>query len=221
MATAELNNLTTESAWEPCADCGAPLASDQRYCLSCGARRGPRPIPRGPLGATTTEVQTIVREDAPAAPPPPRPGSGATFVIGLACLLLALGVGVLIGRGGRDATRAQPAAAPAQVITVQGGAAPAATPTSPSSTTPSSTPGSHKDSSAKRGAKRKAAKSRHSAAATSKATNKALKDLNSGSPAEQKKKADRLPKQVGTGGKPPPIDKSKPAGAGSPSETIG
>lgn len=221
MATAELNKVTPEAAWEPCAECGAPLAADQRYCLSCGARRGPGPAPRAPLGATTTEVRTLVREDAAAAPPSPPQGSGATFVIGLACLLLALGVGVLIGRGGRDATRAQPAAAPAQVITVQGGPPPAATPTSPSSTTPSSTPGSHKDSGAKRGAKHKPAKPKHSAAAASKATNKALKDLNSGSPAEQKKKSDHLPKQVGTGGKPPPIDKSKPAGAGSPSETIG
>ncbi|MGH2854600.1 MAG: hypothetical protein ACRDLF_10490, partial [Solirubrobacteraceae bacterium] len=26
-----------------CAECGSALAADQRYCLSCGARRGPRP----------------------------------------------------------------------------------------------------------------------------------------------------------------------------------
>ncbi len=26
-----------------CAECGSPLCSDQRYCLGCGARRGPRP----------------------------------------------------------------------------------------------------------------------------------------------------------------------------------
>jgi hypothetical protein len=25
-----------------CAECGSPLAGDQRYCLSCGARNGPR-----------------------------------------------------------------------------------------------------------------------------------------------------------------------------------
>jgi hypothetical protein len=27
-----------------CAQCGSALACDQRYCLSCGARRGPRPL---------------------------------------------------------------------------------------------------------------------------------------------------------------------------------
>jgi hypothetical protein len=26
---------------EPCAECGSPLAGDQRYCLACGRRRGP------------------------------------------------------------------------------------------------------------------------------------------------------------------------------------
>ncbi len=28
---------------EACSECGSPLADDQRYCLSCGARQGPRP----------------------------------------------------------------------------------------------------------------------------------------------------------------------------------
>ena len=27
----------------PCAECGAPLATDQAYCVQCGARRGPLP----------------------------------------------------------------------------------------------------------------------------------------------------------------------------------
>jgi hypothetical protein len=31
------------SRTDRCADCGAPFASDQRYCISCGARRGPLP----------------------------------------------------------------------------------------------------------------------------------------------------------------------------------
>ena len=35
---------------EPCANCGALLASDQRYCLSCGERRADTrvPFPRRP-----------------------------------------------------------------------------------------------------------------------------------------------------------------------------
>ena len=27
----------------PCAECHAPLATDQAYCVYCGARRGPLP----------------------------------------------------------------------------------------------------------------------------------------------------------------------------------
>ena len=27
-----------------CADCESALAHDQRYCLNCGARRGPLPV---------------------------------------------------------------------------------------------------------------------------------------------------------------------------------
>ncbi len=30
---------------EPCASCGAPLAADQRYCLSCGTRRAGSRLP--------------------------------------------------------------------------------------------------------------------------------------------------------------------------------
>ena len=28
-----------------CANCGTRLATDQRYCVSCGTRRGPLPAP--------------------------------------------------------------------------------------------------------------------------------------------------------------------------------
>jgi len=49
-----------------CATCGAPVASDQRYCLHCGARLGSR----GPL---LTALLARLRE-APVAPaPPPSP----------------------------------------------------------------------------------------------------------------------------------------------------
>jgi hypothetical protein len=41
-----------------CTSCGAALASDQEYCLACGARRAPdrRPPRRGPLAAALAAV---------------------------------------------------------------------------------------------------------------------------------------------------------------------
>src|SRR5688572_22427982 len=73
----------------PCANCGAPLAPDQRYCLSCGARRGD---PRVPAEAATVE--------AVAAEPAARPAdvSPLAAVIGIALLGGMLLIGVLIGR---------------------------------------------------------------------------------------------------------------------------
>jgi hypothetical protein len=89
-----------------CANCGAPLATDQRYCVSCGTRRGPLPA----------SVQSTLREmrvpPAPpieklAPPPEPRPPLSLTLptprVAALAVMgMLAFGVvaGSLTGAGG-------------------------------------------------------------------------------------------------------------------------
>ena len=106
---------------EPCASCGAPLAHDQRYCLHCGEVR---PGAERRL-ASVVRGESSVREPAMAGPPvaPHRWPTLAEALAGLACLLLALGVGVVIGRSGDDSPPA-PAA-----ITVAAGpaAAPAAT----------------------------------------------------------------------------------------------
>jgi hypothetical protein len=138
--TLSTESLPTESLASPtsgatvqCASCGAPLASDQRYCLECGARHVPM--------SSVLQGDPPPRGDAPpAAPPaplaaPPYPVAGApqrnntlTVIAGVGVLLLAMGVGVLIGRAGAG----KQSAAPAQVITV-------ASPTSTgASTTPSS-----------------------------------------------------------------------------------
>jgi hypothetical protein len=107
---------------DKCAACGNRLASDQRYCLNCGDRRGKSRYP----------LTSVAASQKPSEPPPPRArrspmlSSGATLIVGIATLLLAMGVGVLIGRSGNDS--AQRASAPAvQVVTAPGaGAAPAA-----------------------------------------------------------------------------------------------
>jgi hypothetical protein len=128
----QFSNMSSESiasppspvgAPEPCRGCGAPLAEDQRYCLECGERRAPMSSvllggppspsasPQGPPSAPTTP---------PGAPDDDAGRNNAVTVIaGVGVLLLAMGVGVLIGRsgGGKQA----PSSAP-QVITVASGA---------------------------------------------------------------------------------------------------
>jgi len=96
------------------------VASDQRYCLNCGQRYGE---PRLPIMNAVTFMDAMKR---PASPPPAQPKAkrrgispNAALITGVATLLLAMGVGVLIGRSGNHS--ASTAAAPAQVITVNGG----------------------------------------------------------------------------------------------------
>ncbi len=106
-----------------CADCGAPLASDQRYCLECGARRTPMSsvlVSDPPLRHEAPPA--VPAGPAPAQPPssaPPTTGAAQgnntlTVIAGVGVLLLAMGVGVLIGRAGAT----KPSTAPPQVITV-------------------------------------------------------------------------------------------------------
>jgi hypothetical protein len=105
------------SATERCARCDAPLAGDQRYCLECGERRLPPSsvLLNGPPASTAG-----VAAAAPAPQPPPQdtpPRNGAvTLIAGVGVLLLAMGVGVLIGRSG-GSSKPTGAATP-QVISV-------------------------------------------------------------------------------------------------------
>ncbi len=194
-----MDTITTQMpavAPEACASCGAQLAGDQRYCLNCGARRGDARVP----------FMEILGGGTPAPPPvaaPERTHSqrNLTIVASIGCLLLALGVGVLIGHGGRDRTPAS--SSPAQVISVQGGGA-AAAPAAAAGA------GAKKASKAKKGGSGSAA-----SAGASHATNKAIKNLDKLSPEQYQKQSQKLPKTVGTGGKAPPKDNKPAAGGGS------
>src|ERR1039458_4628267 len=53
---------------EQCAVCGAAMASDQRYCVECGERRGPARVP------LLDGVAQRAREARTAHPAPRRPG---------------------------------------------------------------------------------------------------------------------------------------------------
>jgi hypothetical protein len=111
---------------EPCAECGAPLAADQRYCLNCGECRGPRRL--GPLAYARAPEATAPHMPAPARLPSPR-------VTGIATLLvLAFGIAAATAAGPHaDSTLAS---APArQTIIVVRAPAPAPAPT-PAAATP-------------------------------------------------------------------------------------
>jgi hypothetical protein len=99
------------------------MAADQRYCLECGHRRGD---PRLPFMDAVVFMdamrQPAVAASAPAPPRERRPrmSANATLVAGVATLVLAIGVGVLIGRSG-DNVSAPVANTTPQVIKVEGG----------------------------------------------------------------------------------------------------
>src|SRR5689334_6335389 len=97
-----------------CQSCGSLLAADQRYCLVCGERRG--------------KARFSVSALAPPPPPPPpvasrprglRVNAGAAFVAFVAVLLLAMGVGVLIGHT-NNSQAVQRADAPHVNVTLSG-----------------------------------------------------------------------------------------------------
>jgi hypothetical protein len=211
MATHDVHAPPTVSHGEPCASCGAPLAADQRYCLACGAPRSPGVRAYAARSGTATGVTTTTVASADETPEAARLRTNLSALGALACLLLALGIGVLIGRGGADRGTVKPA--PAQVITVGAAAAPAATTPTPAATT--TTPaGSATHNAAK--SKAPAAKS----AKGPKATNKTTQSLNKLSGKAYQKQAQKLPKVLGTGGKAPPKD-NKPAAGGGSFQTIG
>lgn len=122
------------AARERCAMCGATLAADQRYCVECGQRCGPSRIPFTLTDAPAQSAQAKT-SSAPRSRKP-RASVNATLIAGIGTLLLALGIGVLIGKLGSDSTSSKPAV---QVVTVAGGGAAgtaAATTGAESSTTP-------------------------------------------------------------------------------------
>ncbi len=116
---APTSNLLAGSVGDRCANCGAQLASDQHYCVQCGERRGASRFSTASMGAPPTRATTQTTTGPP--PEPRRWSSATTLIAGIATLLIALGVGVLIGKTGNNSNSGK-AAAP-EVITVNGGGA--------------------------------------------------------------------------------------------------
>jgi hypothetical protein len=100
---------------EKCAECGKPLAADQRYCLHCGARRsGPRVPFEQHLFATEEAASP---NGAAATPASGRQWSPLAAAAVLALLGITLLVGILIGKDANDEEPQTTAPAAAQTTT--------------------------------------------------------------------------------------------------------
>lgn len=116
-----VNHSLVAAAGEQCPSCGTTVAADQRYCLQCGQRCGE---PRLPFMNAVTFMDAMKQPRTAAAAPPVKPkrrgvSPNAALIAGVGTLILAMGVGVLIGRSGDHSTTATPAAA--QIIKVPAG----------------------------------------------------------------------------------------------------
>jgi hypothetical protein len=110
--------LLAGTVGDRCVNCGALLAADQQYCIHCGERRGKSRFSVPDTSGQTVQTGTLPTEPRKEAPAR-RPSYGTTLVAGIATLLLAMGVGVEIGRisnNGGSRAAAQPT-----VVTVNGG----------------------------------------------------------------------------------------------------
>jgi hypothetical protein len=120
---------------DTCEQCGSVLATDQRYCLNCGWRRGESRVDYerrlngsiSPNGATAAAVPVTSNPQ----------WTPAFAILAIALLGVMLLLGVLIGKKGNSGTQTVAAQAPATTTT-------AATPTT--ATTASATPTAGKKS---------------------------------------------------------------------------
>jgi ribosomal protein S27AE len=120
-ATAVNHPLVTATG-EQCPSCGTTIAADQRYCLNCGQRCGE---PRLPFMNAVTFMDVMKRPKTAAAAPPAanskrwRVSPNTALIASVGTLILAMGVGVLIGRSSEHSVTSTPAAA--QIIKVPAG----------------------------------------------------------------------------------------------------
>jgi hypothetical protein len=205
---------------EPCEECGAALAADQRYCLECGHRRGaPRVDYRAEMarGSGGPEAQGEQTQEQPAAAPAAdeaeakggreRDLAPLAAVAGIAVLGLMLLVGVLIGKG--DSTASAPLAP--QVVRVTGGGEGGG---EEEGSGLGSGGGKKNTSSGDKNKKKNGGSGGGEDKEVVEASTNELEELANESGEDAAKKALELPNKIATPGKPPPIDKSKPPGGG-------
>jgi hypothetical protein len=86
-----------EGGYEPCESCGAPLDSQQRYCVNCATRRGNGANPSSRYFAL---MQKKARKPV-SRPATKAPGGSRAAAVGFFALLpIAVALGVVVGRSG-------------------------------------------------------------------------------------------------------------------------
>jgi hypothetical protein len=116
---APTSQLLSGAVGDRCANCGTPLASDQRYCVRCGERRGKSRFSTSSIAPPPTVTTTAVTTGLD--PAPRRGPSAATVVAGIATLLIALGVGVEIGHIANNPNNSNAKAPAPYAITIPNG----------------------------------------------------------------------------------------------------
>lgn len=198
-------------AGDSCRECGAALATDQRYCLNCGARRGEPRIDfsryEGPAARAAEQPASAPASAAGAKPQ--RDYTPLAAVGGIAVLGVMLLIGVLIGKGD-DST----ATAPPPVV-VQGGEARSGGTAAEEEGGVAKPQASKAKSNGKSrgggsgGAVKGGSSSTGSAPVASDAQ---LQQLQEQSPDEYAENSAKLPDEIATGGAPPPEDNKAPGG---------
>jgi hypothetical protein len=221
-----IHTQTLGQQGDTCAECGAELATDQRYCLNCGRRRtGPRiaSVPDYILATSGGGAGTAGAAPQQAAAAAPRrelsPLWTATALAALGVMLL---IGVLIGKG--DSPE-QTTAAPA-VVTV--GETPTESTEDTGSQTASNAPAKKGAKNAKagggevKGPKASSLTSGDAAKSgeTVVASEEALQELENTTGAAYEEAQKKLPDKIATPGKLPPQDPGGEAGAGSNATVI-
>jgi hypothetical protein len=118
------NDLTPEiQGAVPCEECGAPLDRLQRYCVSCGTRRLAVPDPATAYLAQAS-ARVRVRQHRAAGVPGGSRGRGrfgnTTALLALIAILIAIGVGVLIGHGIAGSSTVEPPSVTTPATTTAG-----------------------------------------------------------------------------------------------------
>ncbi len=204
-----------------CPTCGALLAADQRYCLNCGTRRAESrvPFPESLAGAGETPAPAApaaagqpgaaAAGAAPAAKPKRNWADRDLLLPVLGTALLAIAVGILIGRSGASDT----INTKAPVVNVAPTAGTAAAPADATANA-ADTGASGSTASKNSAATTKSTASADKAAPPANVSKSTLQDNANASGKDYVNKSKKLPTQVSTGGKPLPKD-NKPAGGGS------
>jgi hypothetical protein len=125
MFQAPADQAPSESPYEACDHCAAPVETNQRYCLVCGTRRKHVYDPAARYLSTATSLARAERGPARIAPSRRDRSFGLGTVAILVAIPLAVATGVLVGHAGTGNDSNLLAALKAQkptVVSVGGGA---------------------------------------------------------------------------------------------------